>query len=128
MKECNQCGKCCINYGAGDLSASVSEIDWWEQYRPDIFLYVRDGKIWFDPVTGEAVTRCPWLRKLPKQNKYSCRIYEVRPEDCRYYPVTIDEMIVDDCEMLEACDLKNTRQAQIKLDRLMADSRPPVIK
>ena len=34
-------------------------------------------------------------------------------------------MIQDECEMLEARDLKNTKHAQIKLDILMEDSRPP---
>jgi len=30
--------------------------------------------------------------------------------------------------MLEARDLKNLTQAQMKLDNLMVDSRPPVIR
>jgi len=128
MKDCNQCGKCCTNYGGSDLSASDSEIDWWERYRPGIFRYVRDGRLWFSPVTGKPVARCPWLRKLPKQHKYICRIYRDRPEDCRHYPVTIEQMIKDDCEMLEAGDMENLRQSQVKLDKLMVDSRPPVIK
>jgi hypothetical protein len=50
MRECNQCGKCCTNYGGGGgLSASAEEIDWWETARPDIARYVRDGKIWASP-------------------------------------------------------------------------------
>ncbi len=126
MKECNQCGKCCTRYGGGDLSASVGEIDWWEDHRPDIFSYVSDGKIWTSPVTGKQMLRCPWLRKLPKQNKYICRIYYNRPDECRHYPVKIDQMIRDECEMLEARDLDNPKRAQRTLDELMADSRPPV--
>lgn len=125
MKDCNQCGKCCTHYGDGGLSASRSEIDGWEEYRPDIFDYVSDGKIWVSPETGEQLTRCPWLLKLPGQNKFICRIYEDRPDDCRYYPVDIDQMVRDECEMLEPRDLKNPKQAQRKLDELMADSRPP---
>ena len=27
------------------------EIDLWELFNPDIFEYVKDGKIWFDPET-----------------------------------------------------------------------------
>ncbi len=126
MKDCNQCGKCCTRYGGGDLSASVGEIDWWENHRPDIFSYVSDGKIWTSPVTGKQMLRCPWLRKLPKQNKYICRIYYNRPDECRHYPVNIDQMIRDECEMLEARDLDNPKRAQRTLDELMADSRPPV--
>ena len=74
------------------------------------------------------MVRCPWLRKLPNQEKYICRIYYDRPNDCRYYPVTIDEMVRDGCEMLEARDTANPKQAQRTLDNLMADSRPPFAK
>jgi len=128
MKECNQCGKCCTRYGGGSLTATNAEIDWWEENRPEIFNHVGDGKIWVSPVTGNTMARCPWLRKLPGQEKYICRIYHDRPEDCRHYPVDIEQMIRDDCEMLEKRDLARPKQAQEKLDRLMADSRPPVIR
>jgi uncharacterized protein len=125
MKECNQCGKCCTIYGGGGLSASADEIDWWETQRPGIFDYVRNGKIWISPITGEQMVRCPWLRKLPGQDKYFCRIYYDRPDDCKHYPVNIDQMFRDECEMLEPRDLANPKKAQKTLDQLMADSRPP---
>ena len=70
--------------------------------------------------------RCPWLRKLPGQNKYICRIYYDRPDECKHYPVRIDDMIKDECEMLEPRDLAKPNEAQKTLDRLMADSRPPL--
>ncbi len=108
------------------MSASASEIDWWETNRPEIARYVRDGEIWISPVTGKRTERCPWLQKLPNLTKYSCRIYNDRPEDCRVYPVDIEQMIIDDCEMLEARDLTNPKEAQSKLYNLMADSRPPL--
>ena len=127
MKNCNQCGKCCTRYGGGDLSASAGEIDWWEDNRPDIFRYVSDGEIWTSPITGKQMLRCPWLRKLPRQNKYVCRIYYDRPDECKHYPVNIDQMIRDGCEMLEERDLARPERAQRTLDMLMADSRPPVI-
>ena len=123
MKDCTQCGKCCKNYSDGRLSASGSEIDWWEVNRPDIFRFVSAGKIWISPVTGQQLMNCPWLEKLPDQEKYICSIYNDRPEDCKYYPVTIDQMVEDECEMLERRDLANPKQAQKTLDRLMADSR-----
>ncbi len=125
MKDCNQCGKCCTKYGDGGLSASSDEIELWEQFRPDISRYVSGGMIWMDPDSGEQLTRCPWLRQLPNQAKYICDIYEDRPDDCKYYPVTIEQMVKDECEMLEAHDLTRPRQAQHKLNKIMADSRPP---
>ena len=125
VKDCNQCGKCCTNYGGGNLSVTAREIDWWETHSPEIASYVSDGKIWVSPVTGKTMDRCPWLRKLPGQNKYICRIYFNRPDDCKYYPVKIDQMRIDECEMLEARDLLDLKKAQRDLDLLMADSRPP---
>ena len=127
MKSCNQCGKCCINYSDGGLSASQKEIDWWEEYRPDIFQYVSNDKIWMDPISGKQLALCPWLvseQQEGRKVKYSCSIYEDRPEDCRYYPVRIEDMVKDECEMLEKRDLANPKQAQQKLDVLMIDDRP----
>ena len=125
MKDCNQCGKCCALYADGGLSASDNEIQWWETARPDIAEYVRDGKIWVSPITGEQLATCPWLQKLPDQEKFACSIYHDRPDDCKHYPVDVAQMVKDDCEMLEVRDLTNPQQAQNRLDRLMADSRPP---
>jgi len=125
MKECNQCGKCCTKYGNGGLSATANEIEYWEIFRPDIFSYVDGGNIWISPVTGELLEKCPWLRKMPNQDKYTCDIYHDRPDDCKVYPVAIDQMVKDDCEMLEDQDLSNPKQAQSKLNLIMTDSRPP---
>ena len=126
MKACNQCGKCCENYSDGGLSALPSEIAYWEVFRPEIFSFVRDGQIWIDPATGTQLRRCPWLRKLPNQAKYTCDIYHDRPDDCKHYPVTIEQMVIDHCEMLEVQDLTKPKQAQRNLDRMMVDSRPPL--
>lgn len=77
------------------------------------------------PDTGEQLALCPWLRKVPGQEKYTCDIYYDRPDDCKYYPVTVEQMVADECEMLELQDLEKPKQAQKRLDKLMADSRPP---
>ena len=126
MKACNQCGKCCENYSDGGLSATDDEIEFWEIFRPHIYDFVSDGNIWIDPDSGKQLKRCPWLRQLPNQGKYVCDIYFDRPDDCKHYPVTIEQMIKDECEMLEARDLANPKRAQSVLDKLMADSRPSV--
>jgi Fe-S-cluster containining protein len=129
MKECNQCGKCCIKYGDGDLAATQEEIDLWELFNPDIFDYVHNGKIWHDPSTKEPLRRCPFLELAAKarpdeKDKYTCSIYLDRPEDCRHYPSLIDEMVRDECEMIEVVDLNNPTKAQKTLDKLMSNSRP----
>ena len=129
MKNCTQCGKCCIKYSNGDLGATEKEIELWDVFRPDIYQYVRNGKIWLDPVTGKQIERCPWLREAPSKEAgqviYTCDIYYDRPEECKHYPVTIEQMINDDCEMLEPQDLAKPKHAQKTLDKLMFDSRPP---
>ena len=126
MKACNQCGKCCINYSDGGLTASEEDIAGWEIFNPDIARYVRNGQLWFSPETGEQLKRCPWLVVLDNTSKYGCSIYVDRPEDCRHYPVSIDDMVKDGCEMIEVKDLNNPKQAQSRLDDLLADSRPPL--
>jgi Fe-S-cluster containining protein len=130
MKECTRCGKCCLLYSDGGLSASAEEVEAWETFNPAIAEYVVDGKIWMDPDTGEQLTRCPWLEVRPADSsngsdKYGCSIYQDRPEDCRHYPSSIAEMVRDGCEMIEVRDLDAPEQAQKTLDQLMSDSRPP---
>ena len=128
MRSCNSCGKCCIKYGNGGLSATPYEIEYWEVFRPKISNYVNNGEIWFDPEKGKNLELCPWLTVVSDEGadqlRVSCDIYLDRPEDCIIYPVSIAEMIKDGCEMLEAKDIKNPSQAQKDLDELMVDSRP----
>jgi Fe-S-cluster containining protein len=130
MKECNQCGKCCIKYGGEDLAATTEEIDLWEIFNPEIFKFVKNNEIWFDPKSGLRLKTCPFLEIAPKKeacdaNLYTCSIYLDRPEDCRHYPSLITEMIRDECEMIEAIDISHPKKAQVKLDVLMEGSRPP---
>ncbi|MDP5039770.1 MAG: YkgJ family cysteine cluster protein, partial [Paraglaciecola sp.] len=124
MKECTQCGKCCTKYSDGGLSATDDEIAMWQLFRPDVAEYVKAGLIWMNPQSGKQLSLCPFLRKVPEQNIYTCDIYYYRPDDCKFYPVTIKQMIGDECEMLEDDDLKHPEKAQKTLDKIMADSRP----
>lgn len=115
MKSCNQCGKCCQIYADGGLSASAEEIAWWEDQRPEIARYVSKGQIWMDPDTGKQLTTCPWLQQQGAGDSYTCSIYHDRPEDCRLYPLLVNDMIKDECEMLEKIDLLDLERAQQKL-------------
>jgi len=126
MKTCNSCGKCCIKYSNGALSASAQEIEMWEVFNPDIAEYVRDGEIWADPISGKLFELCPFLRKSTDARsvvKYSCDIYFDRPDDCKYYPSNVQEMINDQCEMIEESDHVDLTKAQKQLDIIMIDSR-----
>ncbi|MFY0701091.1 MAG: YkgJ family cysteine cluster protein [Bermanella sp.] len=123
MKDCNSCGKCCIKYSNGGLSASKAEIEVWQEESPEIAAYVHQGQIWHDPKTKQLIELCPFLENAPNSNVYTCAIYYNRPDDCRYYPSTFEEMIADGCEMVEAKDLKNPKKARQTLDIIMSDSR-----
>lgn len=123
MKECNSCGKCCIKYSNGQLSASAEEIEYWDVFRPDIAEYVSNSNIWMSPETEKLIELCPWLKKSFDSNQYHCEIYHDRPEDCKIYPSTITEMIRDECEMLQEKDIKYPKQAQRDLELIMADER-----
>lgn len=123
MKDCNQCGKCCINYGGGGLDVTQEEIDLWEIFNPEIYRYVKNQEIWFDPDSGEKLSKCPFLELEPKNlphapDKYTCSIYFNRPEDCRLYPSLVSEMIRDECEMIEIIDIENQAKAQLYLEKL----------
>jgi Fe-S-cluster containining protein len=86
--KCIQCGYCCLDL-SGAFSTSADEEDiarWKKEKRWDILEYVVGTDLWISPITGEDVIRCPWLRKLPKKNKYICRIHETKPKHCRDYP------------------------------------------
>ena len=104
MKDCNQCGKCCINYPYGLGCATDADLARLEAAgRDDVLAWIPKTvpDYWISPITGNEADRCPWLRKMPNQQKYKCLIYDVRPDVCRIYPVDIEQMLKDKCEMLE---------------------------
>lgn len=100
---CTQCGHCCLTLGA-QLSATADDVVMWEANgRSDILEWVDEVApgvfdIWISPKTNDDVSRCPWLRKLPNQNKYICRIQDQKPEVCRNYPVSKKHAIQTECE------------------------------
>ena len=112
MKNCTQCGRCCLKYG-GDArlgSLTAKEMERLEDLAPHAAEYVYMASenvfdIWVSPRTRRDMPRCPWLRKLPKQNRYVCTIYGARPDTCRGYPHGIGQMIEDGCEMIDPSDL-----------------------
>ena len=95
--RCRRCGRCCRTL-MFHTECRVRDYALWESIgRKDIMDHVslvrRDGKlvscrIWVKPGTREYVQGCPWLRKIPDQNRYECGIRDVRPEICRQYPGT----------------------------------------
>lgn len=92
--SCKQCGNCCLNLDAYQTCATDEDVALWEKNgRDDILGWVDEVvpgiyDIWVSPRTGDDVSRCPWLRKLPRQEKYICRIQNMKPEVCRNYPLS----------------------------------------
>jgi Fe-S-cluster containining protein len=94
---CRQCGHCCRTL-TFHTECSTTEYKKWEMLgRTDItdrVACVRRGntliscQIWVTPGTREYVDGCPWLHKIPDQNRYTCTIHDIRPAICRQYPVT----------------------------------------
>ena len=122
MKPCTQCGRCCTNpHFMGTMEASASDIARWRKDdRQDILQYadVHDWKpgsageamgfafadLWMSPRTGNDMLRCPFVRKVRNQDRYTCTIYDTRPEVCREYPTNVSHMQFVNCEMLEDGD------------------------
>jgi Fe-S-cluster containining protein len=111
--QCVQCGNCCRNLGdAFSTSVDMDEINHWRfEDRWDILNWVHifnfDGKeafgdIWFSPNTGNEVSRCPWLRKLPRQDKYKCRIHDTKPAHCGNYPKSKKHALTTGCKGFES--------------------------
>jgi len=95
--KCRQCGHCCLAlYDAFTTCATDEDVSMWEREgRKDILEWVDpiaicEGEavydIWINPITGEDVEKCPWLKKVRGKNKYICRIHDVKPKHCRDYP------------------------------------------
>ena len=95
--KCRQCGRCCETL-VFHTDATVQDYAYWESIgRQDIMdrvsLVHKDGKliscqIWVVPGTRNYEQGCPWLQKIPDQNRYQCGIHNVRPGICRQYPGT----------------------------------------
>ena len=109
---CKQCGNCCQMFvDAYQGNPTHEDVALWKKHgRDDILAWVdaheySNGKMtydtWISPKTHDYVNRCPWLRKLPGQNKYKCLIDSVKPELCRNYPKTRKHAMDDGCKGFE---------------------------
>jgi len=106
--KCVQCGNCCLNLNDAICTTADPEdlIRWEKEGRWDILDWVsyllEDDRtladLWISPKTGEDVTRCPWLRKLPGKEKYKCRIHDTKPAHCIKYPKTKKHALTTGCK------------------------------
>ena len=128
---CRQCGKCCEELG-NELTLSCGEVRKWEAYEelvrssfgyyyPSDFMYVFEGigcaDLWFHPVTGEELFRCPFLRR--KGTKYECLIHDtgLKPDICKEFPVDPDtgELWNESCpEVKRIIEARKFKEQQAK--------------
>jgi Fe-S-cluster containining protein len=78
----------------GTLQATGDDVKRWRrEKRRDIlrFAYLLGppadpvADLWIDQERGTERERCPFVRKVPGQHRYMCRIYDTRPQVCRDY-------------------------------------------
>ena len=103
---CRQCGECCrmLDYHKEVTAADVAS---WEQMgRSDILDWVgvfqmadqeAVYRIWITPGTRTFAATCPFLHKLPHDDRWNCRIHDVKPQICRQYPVSRKHAIMTGC-------------------------------
>ena len=110
---CKQCGVCCTDLSkAFSICANEEDVQLWDKGRRDDILdwvdsiQIRGGEyvhtIWVDPTTGMDVTKCPWLKRLPFQNKYICQIHDAKPVRCREYPKSKKDTEEKHCQGFES--------------------------
>jgi Fe-S-cluster containining protein len=104
--HCRQCGKCCQTL---DYQNEITKEDvrhWKRLDRTDILDWVgvfqrgnQDEvyRIWMKPGTREFAATCPFLKKQPAENRWICRIHDVKPRICRQYPVSRKHAVMTGC-------------------------------
>lgn len=96
--DCLQCGACCKNYSPRFKTPDIKRIAKHLQLKESVFIetYLRlDNE-------GDYVVKsspCPFLG-----SDNACSIYEERPSDCRRFPYTDEDVLLD----RPAITLKNT--------------------
>jgi len=108
---CRQCGQCCrvLEYHQEATAEDVAR--WRELGRNDILKWVgifkKDGRIsgyriWVIPGTRRIADQCPFLEKIASENRWICRIHDVKPTICRNYPVSRKHAVMTGCPGIQS--------------------------
>ncbi|RLC06950.1 MAG: hypothetical protein DRH90_01880 [Deltaproteobacteria bacterium] len=107
---CRQCGKCCRTLDYHNEVTSDDVARWEQAGRSEILDWVgtfqKNGReavyrIWIKPGTRTFAETCPYLQKKPHENRWACRIHDVKPQICRQYPVSRKHAIMTGCPGFE---------------------------
>jgi Fe-S-cluster containining protein len=103
---CRQCGRCCRTLDYHNEITAGDVATWQRAGRHDILDWVGVFKnndredvyrIWIKPGTREFAGTCPFLEKVPHENRRVCRIHDVKPRICRQYPVSRKHALMTGC-------------------------------
>ena len=107
--ECKRCGDCCKKVNTFAFVLYEEELKVWEGswvesnygYYPALAFVARMGDtadLFFHPVTGDELFRCPFLRKDRNKDTYKCLLHgtKLKPKVCVNYGVTVKANCHDD--------------------------------
>ena len=105
--ECKQCGQCCRSLDYHDELTAEDVAQWKAMGRNDILdwvgIFKANGierityRIWMPPGTRKLAETCPFLKKVPTQNRWICQIHADKPTICRNYPVSRKHAMMTGC-------------------------------
>jgi len=104
--SCRQCGRCCTSLDYHNELTEEDMVRWEKSGRTDILKWVRvieqkgrerAYRIWTVPGTTGLADRCPFLKKIPSENRWECLIHDVKPAICRQYPLTRKHGLMTGC-------------------------------
>lgn len=103
--ECKRCGDCCKK-GVSSFGLDEEDLKVWRKHKYPVnsnygfhmpmafvepFPYVDCADLFFHPVTGDELFRCPFLRKERNKDTYKCLLHgtKLKPTVCVNYGVTV---------------------------------------
>ncbi len=104
--HCSQCGDCCQNLAFHNDCTEQDYHRWQRLGLTHILARVRvlgaNGKttgyrIWVEPGSTSLSPVCPWLKEIPKENRCTCLIQDVKPGICTQYPFTRKHALMTGC-------------------------------
>ena len=104
--RCRQCGQCCRTLDYHDQLTAEDVASWQACQQTEILDWVGvfrgEGgqavyRMWVKPGTTQLVETCPFLHQVASQNRWECRIHQVKPGICRNYPVSRKHALMTGC-------------------------------
>ncbi len=104
--SCRQCGHCCRSLDYHEELITEDVAGWEKLGRTDILKWVRvienEGqetayRIWTIPGTTRLAEVCPFLKRMPSENRWGCLIHDVKPGICRHYPLSRKHAMMTGC-------------------------------